>query len=881
MPLSPGTLLGPYQILSPLGAGGMGEVYKARDPRLDRVVAIKVSTAQFSERFTREARSLASLNHPHICIVHDVGPNYLVMEYLEGETLAQRIARGPIPFTEAMTYALEMADALDAAHHKGITHRDIKPANVMVVRMSAAKTGLATGTKLLDFGLARIEQAAISQSDDTLTMAAMTQPGTILGTFQYMAPEQLEGKEADARSDIFSFAALLYEMLTGQRAFQGKSQVGLFAAILEHHPTPASMSQPSIPVELDRFLAVCLSKNPDDRFQTARELMRELKWIVEKPAAVPMVAAEATPPLPPAKPARWPYALAAFGLLAAAGLAALHFTEKPTQLPHLRFQITPPEGVTFAGSSPRIAISPDGTQIAFNGAKDGKVQMWVRRLDSGEARALPGSEASETPFWSPDSKSVGLFVAGKLKRIDVASGTVQVLCDAPVTDSGGSWSPDGQTILFSGRNPDFAVHQIAATGGTAIPVLKFLPPEISQRWPRFLPDGKHFVYFSTGKSAQDTGIAVASLDGKERKFLLSSAATSEFADGYLFYRAEEALVARPFDPVKLAFTGEPVQVLPSVTAQANGRISASIASNGFLVANEAPAGSGTNILTWVDRSGKVLSTVGQPGTYANLSLSPDGRQLAFGSATSQTAPDIWGIDLTRNVSSRITFDPANDDTPIWTPDGRALLFASQRKSPGIYTKPASGLGEEQLLVASDGVNLRPQSTSSDGKFLLFTKGSAGSRDLYAFPLLEKGEPIPVLTSSFDETLARFSPDGRWIAYTSNESGQPQVYVRSFPGSERKLQVSTIGGTEPRWRRDGKELYYLSNEGAIVLVTVKSLVPLELGETTTLFPAGLPTVIGRSDYDVTADGSRFLLNRPATAAAQTPLTVIQNWQALLK
>ena len=850
----------------------MGEVYKARDPRLDRVVAIKVSASQFSERFTREARSIASLNHPNICTVHDVGPNYLVLEFLEGETLAQRIARGPIPFAEALKYALEIADALDAAHHKGITHRDIKPANVMLVK---------AGSKLLDFGLARVDQPAVAQSDETLTMAAMTQPGTILGTFQYMAPEQLEGKEADARSDIFSFGTLLYEMLTGQRAFSGKSQVGLFAAILEHHPTPVSTSQPAVPQELDRFLAICLSKNPDDRFQTARELMRELRWIAEKPATANTVAI-AAPPLS-AKPARLPYALAAVGCLAAAGLGALHFTEKPAALPQLRFEITTPEGVTFAGSPPRIAISPDGTQIAFGATKDGKVQTWVRRLDSGDARPLPGSEESETPFWSSDSKTVGVFTAGKLKRIDVGSGTVQVLADVSTNDMGGSWSPDGQTILFSGRNPNTPIHQVPASGGTAAPVLKFLPGETLERWPRFLPDGKHFLYFSTGKSVQDTGIVAASLDGKERKFLLSSTSGGEFVNGYLFYRAEEALVARPFDVGKLEFTGEPVQILPTVGGLGSGRMSASIASSGFLVANEGAASGGSNVFTWVDRSGKQLSTVGQTGAYGTLSLSPDDRQLVFTSNSLQAAADVWGIDLARNVSTRITFDPAADVNPVWTADGRSILFASQRKGNGqIYTKPASGLGEEQLLAIPGEAGKSPQSVSPDGKWLLYTTNpGTGNRDVFAFPLKEKGDPIPVLTSAFDEGWARFSPDGRWIAYMSNESGLPQVYVRSFPGNERKLQVSMMGGNQPRWRRDGKELYYLSAEGVMMAVAVKSLVSMDLGETTPLFPTALPTLTARSDYDVTADGSRFILNRPVSAAAQNPLTVIQNWQALLK
>ncbi|MEO8100359.1 MAG: protein kinase [Acidobacteriota bacterium] len=875
MSLAPGTLLGPYEILAPLGAGGMGEVYKARDTRLDRVVAVKVSAEQFSERFAREARSIASLNHPHICTVHDVGPNYLVMEYLEGDTLAQRIAKGPVPFAELMTLALQMADALAAAHQKGITHRDIKPANVMLVK---------TGPKLLDFGLARMERM-VPVNDETVTLAAVTTPGTILGTFQYMAPEQLEGKEADARSDIFSFGALLHEMATGERAFKGKSQVGLIAAILEHTPAPVSSVQPMAPAEFDRFLAVCLSKNPEERFQTAREVIRELKWIAERPAALPATAIREQIPVRKGSPLPW--AAAAVGLLAAAGLAALHFTERPVPVPHVRFNILPPEGVNFAGGTPRVAISPDGTQIAFNANSGGGVQTWVRRLDSLEARAIPGTEGSETPFWSSDSKTIGFFADRKLKRVDVAGGPVQILCDGPGNDGGGAWSPDGKTILFSGRNPDFTVHRVSASGGVATAVTKLAAREVYQRYPRFLPDGKHFIYFASGRTTEDEpGIFVASIEGGEPKRLLTTASQAEFAGGQLFYRLGDALMARPFDPGKLAFTGEPVPLSATVSSvAANGRAAFSVSQSGYLIFAEGVTGGAVRRLVWMDRNGKETGVI-ETGPFAAPALSPDGKFLAIARQQTGKLADVWVVDLARQVPSKITFDEATDTSPVWSPDSLRVAFQSLRNGQfQIYTKAASGLGDDQLLLKAD-VTLVPTDWSMDGKFLLFIwQRSISNRDFYAFPMTGpagKPEPIPVQTSAFDELAPAFSPDGKWIAFSTNESGQYEVVVRSFPGNERKIQVSTGGGMQPQWRRDGKELYFRGLDGGVRAVPIKSLAPFEPGVPALLFSSRITDAAPAGKiYSPNADGSRFLVNQPVTAGQQIPLTVVQNWQDLLR
>ncbi|MFM2125703.1 MAG: hypothetical protein RL328_2154 [Acidobacteriota bacterium] len=692
----------------------------------------------------------------------------------------------------------------------------------------------------------------------------MTEVGMILGTAAYMAPEQAKGKNVDKRADIWAFGVVLYELSTGQRLFKGEDLSDVLASVLKEEP-----NLNLAPERLRPLLRRCLEKDPKKRLRDIADAAVLLDAGVQ-PAAVAAT-----------KPAKWPLAVAAVALLGAIGIGAMHYTEQAPTLPALRFEVAPPEGVAFTGNNPRIAISPDGTQIAFNAVNDGKTQMWVRRLDTGDARALPNTEGSETPFWSPDSRSVGFFVAGKLKRVDVASGAVQVLCDAPVTDSGGSWSPDGQTILFSGRNPDTTVRRVAAGGGQPVEVLKLRKNETNQRWPRFLPDGKHFLYLSTAPG-QEGGIFVASLDGGEPKRLLNAAYAGEFADGYLFYRTEQALLARAFDPAKLEFTADAVPVLPNVSALANGRISASVSSNGYIVAQEARGTAGSRSVVWVDRSGKELGAVGEPGAYQNLALSPDGRQLAVTRIVGAQAADVWLIDLIRNVPSRLTFDKASDQSPLWSNDGQSVLFESNRDKgrSEIYSKPASRLGEEQLLVSEDG-NAAPSGFSPDGKLLLFSLGGGGTRNILARSVTGKEPPIPLLTSTFDEAQARFSPDGKWIAYSSDESGTPEIYVRSFPGAERKIQISRNGGVQPHWRADGKEIFFLGSDSKLMAAPVKSLSPFEPGEPVALFQTTNAFNVGQRFFDVSRDGSRFILNTTRAAATQAPLTVIQNWKALLK
>ena len=888
MPLSAGDKLGPYEILAPIGAGGMGDVYKARDTRLDRIVAVKVSKTEFSERFEREARAVAALNHSNICTLYDVGPNYLVMEYIEGAAL-----KGPLPIDQALKYAAQICDALDAAHKKGITHRDLKPANILVTK---------SGIKLLDFGLAKIGQSVKPLDDATLTMA-LTGKNEIVGTLYYMSPEQLQaqatGQEIDGRSDIFSFGLVLYEMLTGKRAFEGSSPASVIAAIMER---PAPSIGAVAPPALERLLQRCLKKDPEERWQTARDLKAELEWIATGPSG-DSEAAVPTPASGRSASARWAWLAAALFLIGGITVATIDFTQRPAPQPVVRFTVLPPEGGLFPGTTPRLAISPDGSQLAFQfPGSQGKQQIWVRRLDATESHAIPGTEDAETPFWSADSHSIGFFANNKLKRVDAAGGPVQTLCDGPGSDGGGTWNTDG-TILFSGRNPETPVTRVSASGGTPVPVTKLASGETFHRWPRFLPDGRHFLYFATFTNSEQDGVFLSSLDGMPPKRILTTRYMADYASGYLLYRLDQALMARPFDEKKFEFTGEAIQVLSSVGVLANnGRVGFSVSNNGYLAFAENFNGDRSH-LVWLDRTGKESGEVGAPGTLGEPRLSPDGKQVVFIRADGGQG-DVWLVDLARGVPSRLTFREGGSRYPVWSPDGKTVAFSSAvagTSGSQLFRKAVSGLGEDELLFSSDSP-VMPTDFSPDGRFLLYAKNPNASGDIYALPLTlpahplpnqgpapGKAEPVPVQVTSFDEGRARFSPDGRWIALVSNESGPNQVYVRSFPGNERKVQISSgpSVGIEPQWRHDGKELYYISRDdasaiGKMMAVPIKSLNPFEAGLPVPLFTiptaSTFPTF---SHYTASPDGSKFLVIAPVNVVQARPITIVQNWIAALR
>ena len=911
--LTSGMRLGAYEIVDLIGAGGMGEVYRARDTRLDRTVAIKVlpaslaADAQLRERFDREARAISSLNHPHICTLFDIGheadTHFLVLEYLVGETLADRLQPGgrSLSVSEAIAIAIQIADALDRAHRSGIVHRDLKPANVMLINSGTARASPVA--KLLDFGLARTTAPVVATSSFSMlptTPPALTAQGAILGTFQYMAPEQIEGLEADPRTDLFALGGLLFEMLTGRRAFEGQTRAQLLGAILKDDPPPVSRLQPLAPKPLDRIVGTCLAKEPDDRWQTARDLMRELKWTAEAGAAsAPIVDAALHPA---AGPDRSRAAWAVAGILGAALLAASviiwrHAHEMPTASDVVQFTVPAPENTQFGGPPaggtgqvPQAAISPDGRTIAFvaggNQVGSQGYRLWIRPIGAVAARVLLGTEGSAFPFWSPDSQSIGFFAGGKVKRIPLSGAQPVVLCDA-AQGSGGTWNRDNVIVFSVNRQP---LQRVSAAGGTpvSVSVIDTEYGETGHRWPRFLPDGRHFLYTGfTGAccpASKPSRIRIGSLDTKEIVTVTEVESSAIYASGHLLFNRMGALMAQPFDPRSRRVTGDAFQVAEQVASEGSRYASFSASDTGVLLYAHGITQAATR-LTWMDREGKSLGTVGDPALYQGIDLAPDDNRSVAAFATGITENrDIWLLNSARGAQTRLTFDPGPDDYPVWSPDGLRIAFQGLRQG-GLTLRQklvAGTVEDETLLTGPAGSTAIPTDWSADGRFIVFNRSSAetGFGDIWVLPTSGDRKPFAIVQTPANEANASFSADGRWFAYQSFEAGLPQVYVQPFPPSGGKYQISSSTGFYPRWRADGKELFFRDANGTLMAASIKAGGQFESEIPRALFSSG-PTNVNSRPYAVTKDGQRFLVVVPQSASATVPLTVLLNWTAAIQ
>jgi eukaryotic-like serine/threonine-protein kinase len=892
-----GTRLGPYEVVSPIGAGGMGEVWKGKDTRLGRDVAIKIlpaalaQNAQFKIRFEREAKTISSLNHPHICTLFDVGESvvtgtiatesfqYLVMELIDGESLAQRLAKGPLPLDQVLRYGAQIADALHRAHRQDIVHRDLKPGNIMLTR---------GGAKLLDFGLARssAETAPLGGATELPTQArALTQEGTIVGTFQYMAPEQLEGIDADARTDIFALGAVLYEMATGKRAFQGANRSSLIAAIVSGTPQPISEIVPLTPPALEYVVRKCLAKDPEERWQSAHDIADQLRWISEAGSR----AGEAAPLLAKRKTklhVAWALHVLTALVAIAATFGILQATREKPQI--VTSSLLTPGDTVLDVNSGAMALSPDGTKLAFVArAKDGSTALWVRSLNALTAQPLAGTSGAFFPFWSPDSRFIGFFSDGKLRKIDASGGPPQALCDA-ADGRGGSWSDDGLTILFtpSQREPIF---KVSAAGGTVTPVTEFTDgDDTSHRFPEFLPDGTSFLYLveSSSDSPEKVGgfaLYASTIGSKERKHIVATNSSARYArSGHVLFYRDGTLLAQPFDAKKLELRGEPVPVAERVTRSNRWEAIFAVSRTGKL-AFQAGEQNQQSQLLWMDREGRELETVGKAADFREIRLSNDGRRVVTTIADPKLQKtDIWIQDLERGTSTRLTFDPEDDYSPAWSPDDRYIYFTSSRSGRGdIYRKLASGTGTEDLVYASPEVDL-PRSISADGSTAAIMTNNQRAKRGWDISILDltTGKTEPFAETPFQEILPALSHDGRFLAYTSNESGRQEVYVQALGESAGKWQISTDGGNFAEWTKDGNELIFIAGDGKLMSVEVSMTPQFSAAVPRPLFDPKRRSLVGRQ-VSVTKDGSSFLVNRSLDGDAMSPMTLVQNWAAALK
>jgi serine/threonine protein kinase/Tol biopolymer transport system component len=856
----------------------MGEVYKGRDTRLARTVAIKVLPALLHvdpvarERFEREARAISALNHPHICTLHDIGQqdgvDFLVMEYVEGETLAARLAKGPLPLDQALTYAIDLASAMDRAHRSGIVHRDIKPGNVMVTR---------GGIKLLDFGLAKASPTGPTTGENA-QLSDVTKSRLIAGTVQYMAPEQFEGRGIDARTDIFAFGAVLYEMVSGRKAFEGSSMGSLIAAIAERDPLPLSSVQPLAPAALDRIVATCLAKDPDDRWQSSRDLMRALQSAQDQPmrSAAPSRR----------RPIAFPVLAAILAAIAGATAMAVWRGEPSPAVRDVRFSIYPESGTEFDASTgtvvaPQFALSADGRHLVYVGTSEGRPMLWVRTLDKLAARPLDGTWDASYPFWSPDSRLIAFFSQGRIKVVPLDGGLPVVKGEATRDTRGGAWAPDG-TMLVSLSATDGLSR--VATDGSLQPVFSNLDPKKHplDRFAWILADGKHFVFAHRNLDERVRGIYLATLGSNERTRLTDGNWGPVSIDDYLLYLRGSTLLAQRLSVADGRLTGDPSVLLENVAATTAGYMGAAVSRTGTLAYVEPLPTRGE--LIWFSRKGLPLGPPVAPlADYVTLALSPDGSRVAIGRVDPQiSTADIWLSDFTRGVTTRLTSDSMNDAGAIWWPDGSRLLFRSNRSGYNdLFVKRANDARAEEMFFEATR-QMIPTHFSKDGSHVLFTSTGVGtSFDIWDL-VTESRSPHEIAATVFDEYQAALSPEGGWLAYVSEETGVPQVYVQSFPEGEHRLLISTNGGTEPRWREDGRELFFLRGDRMMMAVPVEVGPYFKAGEPTPLFQTRVPILANpyRCNYDVSADGERFLVNTAPVSVRPPAIHVVLDWRALL-